>query len=138
MITVKVTGLNIVNKKMDKLRKEIEKAAKAALIESAIVDVESEAKRKITQDKHVKTGRLRASIHTAFKGKKTHRYSDMTGKSYRERLSGEITDKNVLVGTNVKYARKIERLDSYLAYAFLKARKLVPARIKKHVAKVLR
>lgn len=137
-LDVNIKGLSKVLKNIKGKEKEILKVAKAALIESALIDIETVAKQKLTKDKHILTGRLRASIHTTFKGKSPYGYLDMQGNAYRSNLNVKKTDMNVFVGTDVVYARKIERLDTYLVYAFLRARRLVPARIKKHLLKVVR
>lgn len=137
-IELKIKGLEKTLKNLKGKEKEILQASRNALIESAFIDVETVAKQKLTRDGHIKTGRLRASIHTTFKGQKVHKYSDSSGKSFRSNLNVNRTDYNVFVGTNVVYARKIERLDTYLVYAFLNARKLIPARIQKHLLKIMR
>ncbi len=89
----------------DNLRQSLSDTIK----EIAIVDIETEAKLKLTRDGHIDTGRLRASIHTEYKG---------SSRILRGRISNDLT---FIVGTNVVYARKIERIDSYLIWAYKRA-----------------
>ena len=84
------------------------------------LEVETDAKLKLTTDEHIDTGRLRASIHTEYKGHTSHNYSDMEGNSFQGALNLRLRELDVIVGTNVVYAQKIERLDSYLFWAFEK------------------
>jgi hypothetical protein len=103
-MNVKVTGIPKVKGNLNKWEQIILKAAKKALIKGALVDVETGAKKKITQDGHIDTGRLRASIHTSYKGKETYSYSDNEGKSFTSRLDVRYKEYNVFVGTDVSYA----------------------------------
>ena len=103
-MNVKVTGIPKVKDNLNKWEQIILKAAKKALIKGAFVDVETGAKKKITQDGHIDTGRLRASIHTSYKGKETYSYSDNEGKSFTSRLDVRYKEYNVFVGTDVSYA----------------------------------
>ena len=61
------------------------------------LEIVSDAKKKITIDEHIDTGRLRASIDIL--------------RVRNDRLGTEI-------GTDVNYAIKIEEIDSYLFFAF--------------------
>ena len=82
------------------------------------LDIETDAKEKITEDHHVDTGRLRASLHTENPKTSTNQYSDGTGRSFKGKLSETPKDNQVFIGTNVKYAQFIERRDSYMRYAY--------------------
>jgi len=75
-------------------------------------EIVTDSKKKLTTDKHIDTGRLRASIGILF--------------SRRDGLGTEI-------GSDVHYADKIEKLDSYLFYAFEKNRQGFIKRISKIV-----
>lgn len=86
--------------------------------EVAIVNIETEAKLKITRDGHVDTGRLRASIHTE--------YLDGPVRILSGRIDNEFT---FIVGTTVIYAKKIEKLDSYLIYAYKRAIPILRVRV---------
>ena len=91
-----------------------------------LVKIETVAKNKLTTDGHVDTGRLRASIHTEYLGT-------------RRILPGKITDElGVVVGTNVEYAKYVERLDSYLGYAYKKARPILLRRVRETIRDVVR
>jgi hypothetical protein len=89
----------------DNLRQTLSDAIK----EVALVDIETEAKLKLTRDGHIDTGRLRASIHTEYKG---------SSRILRGRIPNDLT---FIVGTNVIYAKKIENIDSYLIWAYKRA-----------------
>jgi len=79
--------------------------------ETALVDIETEAKLKLTRDRHIDTGRLRASIHTEYQG------------GPQRVLKGKIRGPlDFIVGTNVIYANHIERIDSYVIWAFDRAK----------------
>ena len=57
----------------------------------------------------VDTGRLRSSIHTETANKRAHSYSNNKGETFVSRFSFEKLQKTqVVVGTNVIYANKIE------------------------------
>jgi len=165
---VNIKGINKVKLNSDKFKKKLEKAVYGGMIKSALIDIETGAKKKLTQDLHVDTGRLRSSIHTTYqqaesflpeeiKGvknlptAKTHVYKARSlGKkkkkkgrknpfrNYQSELKVNRKKYNVFVGTDVVYARKIEFLDSYLYYAFKQAKAKLPRRIKREVNKVLR
>lgn len=89
----------------ENLRRELSDKIK----EIAVVDIETEAKLKLTRDGHIDTGRLRASIHTEYKG---------SSRILRGRIPNDLT---FIVGTNVVYAKKIENIDSYLIWAYKRA-----------------
>ena len=79
-------------------------------IEATKQEVVTDAKKKITQDKHIDTGRLRASIGVL---------------SFRRDGLG------VEVGTKVEYAEKIEKIDSFLFHAWEENRAKFINRLKK-------
>jgi hypothetical protein len=80
------------------LSTKIRQLLRDAMIETALADVESPAKRQCRVD----TGRLRTSIHTEYYGS----YGDLS-----ERPPNELT---VHVGTNVEYAVYVERRYPFL------------------------
>lgn len=135
---VKISGIPNVKKNLDKYEKLILEASRKAMIKSAMVDIETGAKKKITQDGHIDTGRLRASIHTSYKGKENYSYSDNDGKSFDSSLDVRYKQYNVFVGTDVNYSQKIEMLDSYLFYAYKMGKEKLPKRIKDEVSKLLK
>jgi len=137
-MNVKVTGIPKVKGNLNKWEQIILKAAKKALIKGALVDVETGAKKKITQDGHIDTGRLRASVHTSYKGKETYSYSDNEGKSFTSRLDVRYKEYNVFVGTDVHYSEKIEALDSYLFYAYKNGKNNLPKRIQQEVSAIIK
>lgn len=56
----------------------------------------------------VDTGRLISSIHTEHSDIKSFNYSDSKGNTYQGSLNYNLTPNQVIVGTNVEYAQKIE------------------------------
>jgi phage gpG-like protein len=85
----------------------------------------------------VDTGRLRSSVHTKHSDYKRHSYKDATGQRYDGELSIEPKDNQVVVGTNVVYAAKIEfeggkvKGQNALATAFEKNTRGLMDRLKK-------
>lgn len=137
-IRVDIRGISRIQANSRQFEKDIIKAVQGAMVKGAMVDIESGAKKKITQDRHVDTGRLRASIHTTYTGKEIHNYNDMEGGAFEDRLDVRRKDFNVFVGSAVIYAKKIEFLDSFLYFAFKNGQKKLPRRIKQEVQRVLR
>ena len=73
--------------------------------------IETKAKQKLTTDRHVVTGRLRASIRTA--------------------LENSSLIKKATISTNVPYAAKIEyRHDSYMTFSFETSKSQIESRIR--------
>ena len=86
-------------------------------------DMKAMAQRKIKADKHIVTSRLRNSIYVKTKGQRyakrgtnTMAYSFDGGSDNRD-LSVPVKTGEAVIGTNVLYAWKIEKLDSYIKYA---------------------
>lgn len=105
------------DRRLKNLPEDIKRRVRDAIRETALVDIETEAKLKLTRDRHIDTGRLRASIHTEYQGS-------------QRTLSGSITDDmTFIVGTNVVYAKKIEEIDSYLVWAFNRAKPILKIKI---------
>ena len=138
MLKVNVSGIEQIDKNMSEIEKKLIKTLNGVLIASAFDLVETVAKKKITQDKHIDTGRLRASIHTTYKGKEHYSYSDDEGEAFNSRLDVKRKEHNVFVGTDVEYATKIEALDSYLHYAHKNSKAKIDRRLKKAMDKVLK
>ncbi len=112
-VNVDTSRLRIPEVKEEFLRKLVTELRTTGL------EVETDAKMKITEDRHIDTGRLRASIHTEFQGHTNYGYTDMEGNAFNGNLRERIRNNlDVYVVTNVIYAQKIERLDSYLFWAF--------------------
>ena len=148
---VRIRGVEKVKKNADKIQEKIIKATRMGMIKSAIIDIETGAKKKITEDGHIDTGRLRASIHTTYKDADTFYpkgmfkpasgqkfYRALKGKGFRGKLDVKRKLYNIFVGTDVHYSTKIEELDSYLYFAFKQAQKKLERRIQKEVKEVLR
>lgn len=138
MVRAKVSGLEQIGRNATEFEKKLIKALNGALVQSALVDVETVAKKKLTQDGHIDTGRLRASIHTTYKGKEHYSYADNDGKAFSSRLDVKRKENAVYVGTDVEYSTKIEALDSYLHYAHKNAKSKTDRRLKKAMDKVLK
>ena len=113
------------------MTRELHDKLKRELVLTAIVDVETEAKLQITEDEHIDTGRLRASIHTEYKNHVGNSYADESGNTFSGSLrTAPRNDLDVIVGTNVSYAQKIERLDSYLMAPFERAKPKLERRLR--------
>ena len=112
--------------------RELQDNIRQEMILTALTDVESKAKDKITKDEHIDTGRLRASIHTEYYGHTGNNYSDLEENSFDGSLITQPRPQyfDVLIGTNVEYAQKIERLDSYLVYALERSKPEFRRRLK--------
>lgn len=126
-------------KNLNRMDEVITKHLKGAVIQSALVDAETTAKRSVRVD----TGRLRSSIHAKYTGKnQSFYYRDNENKQYDGTLVSRSTDTvrkfTVLIGTNVVYARKIERLDNYLMRGLLQSKRKLPERLRKAYRKAER
>jgi hypothetical protein len=116
MISVDLKGDNKLREQLHILSGLMEDKVKAMILEVAFVDIETFAKKEVPVD----TGRLRASIHTKFKSKgdakalplpesqQTFSYTS-EGQTYNGTLREPIKELEVIVGTNVEYAKKINR-----------------------------
>jgi hypothetical protein len=127
---------------IDRYKKELKEKTKEVLIETAMKEVETVAKDTLTNDGHIDTGRLRASIHTSHWGKTKHAYKcSSTGaktgrKAKKTSFDGTLSEApfnelEVYVGTNVVYAHRIERLDPYLVPAYENGKKMLMVNLKK-------
>jgi hypothetical protein len=98
-------------------QKDTQEKLKKAIIQIALVDVETVAKQILTAGGHVDTGRLRASIHTSYWGNTGHSYGASsvgakTGRRAKQTsFDGGLSVKpshelEVYVGSNVVYARR--------------------------------
>ena len=146
-VSVKIHGTRTVIDNLDEFEKKIQIATKKAIIQGALVDIETVAKRKLTTDKHIDTGRLRASIHTSYKKspdgrgerRTTHHYTDNRGNNYvSDIFESTSNDFAVVVGTDVHYGTYIEALDSYIFYAYHKGLPKIKRRVAREVRKVLK
>lgn len=118
---------------------EINRVVQDELVATALVDVETFAKDKITSDGHVVTGRLRASIHTETLTDTTHNYTDSEGQGFNGSLQQKPKNLNeVFVGTNVIYAMKIERLDSFMRAAYVNGKSKINDNVKRALRRTLR
>lgn len=116
----------------------IQETAKRAIIDTALVEVETKAK----QNCRVKTGRLRASIHTVYKGfNETYNYSDTQGNSFTSRFGQSLIDNRtefaVFVVTDVIYAKRMERLYPYLVPAYEQARPKFAINVRRAIQRLL-
>ena len=96
-------------------------------------DIDRDAKQKITDDEHIVTGRLWASIHVEHERLKNYKYSDNEGNTYNGSLGLQVDIGEVYVGTNVEYGDKIENKDSFLRDSWNKNIGNLVSKIKKHV-----
>ena len=90
-------------KKFDSLTEEIQKAMIDELRVTGFM-IESAYKIGVPVD----TGRLRSSIHTEHSDQTIFTYSDSKGNTFEGSLGYRLKPTQVVVGTNVEYAEKIE------------------------------
>ena len=107
--------LNRLNKISSRLGEKGARTPVGDLLNEGGLELETLAKKQITADRHVVTGRLRSSIHLKSKVSESYSYTDMLGESFDGSLQETVKPgETIVVGTNVDYALKIENLDSYL------------------------
>lgn len=119
---VEITGVKELLKKFQNFQDEIKVEIQKELIATALTELETPAKETLTSDGHIDTGRLRSSIYTKYKGHESKRYSDHEGNGFVCNINVPVKDMQISVGTDVPYAKKIEKLDSYLEKNFNKAK----------------
>jgi len=90
-------------KKFDSLTKEVQVAMIDELRVTGFM-IESAYKIGVPVD----TGRLRSSIHTEHSDQTSFSYSDSEGNTYNGSLGYRLKPTQVIIGTNVEYAEKIE------------------------------
>ena len=82
------------------------------------------AQNKIKADNHIVTSRLRNSIYVQSHSKTLQDkegYKDNEGNAFNARLRIPLAENEAAMGTNVEYAEKIERLDSFIYWGFKNA-----------------
>lgn len=107
MIYTKITGDDVLQKQLKQIFKNFPRDVETAITHTAIVDVETFIKKNPIP---VDTGRLRASFHTKRIAKPTHKYQDNDGHFFDGTLKGQVYKDMVLVGSNVEYAERLNRL----------------------------
>ena len=117
-INVQLTGVKELLKTLNKFSNEIKVEVQKELIATGLTELETKGKESLTRHKHVDSGRLRSSLALKYKGREKHNYSDDNGKSFVCNLSEPVKDLKISYGTDVPYARKIERLDSFIYNIF--------------------
>lgn len=126
--------LNRIKKRLEKMSSEKGKAVQDKLIKGAIA-VQADAKVNIQQANHIDTGRLINSIVFESNKNKAGRYSDSEGNSFDGDLGVSLGLYDVVVGTNVNYAAKIEYdYTPFLRRAFYKNRSVTIDKIEKTLA----
>jgi hypothetical protein len=115
-------SLTKLNKKLKLMEKHFPNETFRGL-SAVMLEIKRIAQNKIKSDGHIVTARLRNSIFVKTKGQKfvktpgnQKRYSDNKGKSFNADLNVKLDELEGAVGTNVVYAQKIEKLDSFLQY----------------------
>ena len=89
---------------------------------NALFRIKALAQLRLTEKSHIVTSRLKNSIYVktpnqkhANRSNNNRRYTDNEGRGFDADLTTVNLDKNEgAVGTNVEYAGKIERMDSYI------------------------
>lgn len=110
---------------LDKIKVEIPNACYSGIIRF-LFRAKSLAQNKIKQDRHIVTSRLRNSVFVKTtneaKIKDQANYSDNQGNSFNGDLTTvRLRNNEAAFGTNVEYAEKIERLDSFIYWGFQNA-----------------
>jgi phage gpG-like protein len=93
-------------KALKKFGKDAEKVVKN-VVDLTALDVETDAKDKL-KGNHVKTNRLRASIHREIKPNQSFNYSDNKGGFFDGSLKVNFGEFEAITGTNVEYAASME------------------------------
>lgn len=94
-------------KALERFGKDSQKAIKGAVDATALA-VETDAKNKLKEDRHIITSRLRSSIHAETKQQQRFSYTDDKGNVYDGSLNERFEDMEAIAGTNVTYAPHIE------------------------------
>ena len=128
MITIEIYGEKEVIDALRDFKAESDKMLMDAFIKVGL-DIQSAAKLRLKEMRHWVTGRLASSIHSEVRegcvlpggkiGGTTYEYTaEVTGERFDGTLHEEIAPLELIVGTNVEYAEKIEvKYDSYLRFA---------------------
>jgi len=88
-------------------------------------DIRLLAQRRLKDKSHIITNRLRSSIFVKtlkqkFANESTNStdYTDNTGKSFSRDFDAKLSEHEGIVGTNVHYGKYVEKLDSFMAWAY--------------------
>lgn len=88
-------------------------------------DIKLLAQRRLKDKSHIITNRLRSSIFVktlkqkfADESTNSNEYTDNQGKSYTRDFDLKLKEHEGAVGTNVHYAKYVEKLDSFIQWAF--------------------
>lgn len=137
-IDIEVVNADIVANGFRNANKDFKQALKDVLNTLAI-RAESIAKLRLSGGfgslRHWITGRLASSVHwespdgNSFKG-------NSHSKTRDGRLGEPVGDLEIIVGTNVEYAAKIESIDSFIVYAGEKVQQLSGAEVEKEFNRV--
>ena len=124
-VSIKVEKGSLANTKhrLEVLGKHYPEETFKAIVKT-LFDIKTIAQRKIKADKHIVTARLINSIFVKTPKQKFARrmgnngvYSDWLGHSFNADFNVNLGKFDGAVGTNVVYAKKIEKLDSYMQHA---------------------
>jgi len=120
---VTIRGIEKVLKNFSQFNDEIKVELQKELVATSLTELETPAKESLTEKGHVDTGRLRSSIYTKYKDNTSKNYSDDEDNGYNCNLNEPVKDLKISCGTDVPYAMKIERLDSFLVNNFEASKK---------------
>jgi len=99
-------------------------------VQATAFEIDREAKKEVRVD----TGRLRSSIHPQFKGTTGFQYADDEGGFFDGLVRVNLKIFEAIVGTNVEYARDIEKESPFLE----PATKLAAANFQKRMRNIFR
>ncbi len=133
-IKINITGIKELNKQLKSLPVEYEKIVMDEINKSALIDFETQAKKNAPVD----TGRLRASIHVQKFAGELFTYKDGNGKSYNGGFKEKQKKYEILVGTNVEYAKKQEIARKYLSRALASGKPKLYKRVKTALENITR
>lgn len=119
---------------------QAKKAIKNAVNRTALA-IETVAKKRLSgelgSDKHIVTGRLRASVHAELENNKSFTYRDDEGLTFDGSLNEPLGEMDAIAGTNVVYGPRIEiEQDAYLRYAAEVEDKRLSERIEEELNKL--
>ena len=102
---------------LEKLKQQGGRSAYSA-ITKVMFKIINEAQLRLTGRGHIVTSRLKNSLHVETTNKQNFNYTDKEGKSFQGGLNSvSVGEGEVIGGTNVEYADKIETMDSFLYWA---------------------
>ena len=134
-------SLKNVLSKLNSIDKQMTPAPRTYLsmaLNEAGLEVAKEIKKAPADVMPVITGRLRSSIHPKMRPSESFMYTDKHGKVFTGSLQTPIQEgKEVIVGTNVEYAGKVNERRGFMAYGERASEKILKDKIAKYTKKAV-